>query len=98
MTSHSKNKGSTTVSGLSFLSSVWVIPVTLATIKMTLFKFHVCYLFIHFHTYLFIYLFLGCLPAAGIFLDVRTRLMKVGWCTGTGEAMTLAAMSVIWSL
>ena len=31
-------------------------------------------------------------------VDVRTRLVKVGWYTGTGEATTLAAMSVIWSL
>ena len=40
----------------------------------------------------------GIIPAAGIRLDVITRLEKVGLCTGTGEAMTFAAMSVRWSL
>ena len=93
VTSQSKNKCSIKVSGLSLLSSVWVIPVTPGTTKLLLLFIIDSFTFVHIYLLLF-----RMLTSNTDMLYVRTRLVKVGWYTGTGEATILAAMSVIWSL
>ena len=79
----SKNRGNTTERGLSLRSIVVVIPVTLVTSNITDIVI------------IIIYNNVVIVPAAGMRLEVFTRLEKVGELRGTGEAITLAAMSVM---
>lgn len=81
---HSKKRGKTTERGLSPLSMEVLIPVTLVTWVHIIIKVS---------NYVTV-----TIPADGIDRDVLTRLEKVELGTGTGEATTFAAMSVIWSL
>lgn len=80
----STNRGNTTERGLSPRSMEELIPVISVTGGQT---YELCYIIEFYHV-----------PRAGIRRDVFTRLSKVGVASGTGLAMTFAAMSVMCSL
>ncbi len=83
----SMKRGKTAERGLSPRIMAVVMPVTLVTLT------HITEIIVNACT---IILYISyTIPADGMDRDVITRLEKVGVVSGTGEATTLAAMSVM---